>query len=178
MRHADLTDEELLVASPRDADAFEALFRRHAPAVLGFFARRVDGPETAADLMAETFAAALLSSARYRPAREPAVAWLWAIARNKLADHHRGEAAGLRALRRLGIERVALDDADIERVAQLAAAPDLAALPDDQRAAVEARVVEERSYGDIAAAAGTSEAVIRQRVSRGLRTLGKGLDRE
>jgi RNA polymerase sigma-70 factor, ECF subfamily len=41
-------------------------------------------------------------------------------------------------------------------------------LPRDQRAALRARLVDGRAYGDIAGAEGVSEAVIRQRVSRGL----------
>jgi DNA-directed RNA polymerase specialized sigma24 family protein len=41
-------------------------------------------------------------------------------------------------------------------------------LPRDQRAALTARLVDERAYGEIAGAEGVSEAVVRQRVSRGL----------
>jgi RNA polymerase sigma-70 factor (ECF subfamily) len=44
-------------------------------------------------------------------------------------------------------------------------------LPDAQRAAVLARVVEERGYADLAAGAGVSEVVMRKRVSRGLATM-------
>ena len=45
------------------------------------------------------------------------------------------------------------------------------ALPSDQRAAVLARVVGERSYPEIAAEMKCSEMLVRQRVSRGLRSL-------
>jgi DNA-directed RNA polymerase specialized sigma24 family protein len=44
-------------------------------------------------------------------------------------------------------------------------------LPPEQREAVQARVVEERPYSEIAAAMSCSELVVRQRVSRGLRAL-------
>lgn len=47
----------------------------------------------------------------------------------------------------------------------------LASLPEEQRRAVHARVVEERAYAEIAGELRCSEAVVRQRVSRGLRTL-------
>ena len=47
----------------------------------------------------------------------------------------------------------------------------LAALPSDQREAVQARIVDERSYADIARELKTSELVVRKRVSRGLATL-------
>ena len=49
-------------------------------------------------------------------------------------------------------------------------------LPADQRAAIEARVVDEQQYEQIAAAAQTSEAVIRKRVSRGLARLRRKLE--
>ena len=41
-------------------------------------------------------------------------------------------------------------------------------LPEDQHAAVPARVVDEHEYAEIAARQGVSEAVVRKRVSRGL----------
>ena len=41
-------------------------------------------------------------------------------------------------------------------------------LPEDQRAAIVARVVDERGYDEIAVGQGVTEAVVRKRVSRGL----------
>jgi RNA polymerase sigma-70 factor (ECF subfamily) len=49
-------------------------------------------------------------------------------------------------------------------------------LPDDQRAAILARVVDERDYEEIAADVATSPSVIRKRVSRGLATMRSQLD--
>ena len=179
------TDEQLLLAAADDPAAFEAFFRRHGDAVLGYFMRRTGDPEVAADLMAETFAAALLGLRRFRRRPEPALAWLFAIARNKLADHGRRGRVADRARRRLGIERVALEDHDLARIessvdaaaAFPAARRELERLPAEQRAAVEAYVLEGRDYGEIAEDAGCSEAVVRQRVSRGLRALRTRLER-
>jgi RNA polymerase sigma-70 factor (ECF subfamily) len=47
----------------------------------------------------------------------------------------------------------------------------LAALPDEQRDAVRARVLDDRDYDEIAAAHRVSEPTARQRVSRGLAAL-------
>jgi RNA polymerase sigma-70 factor (ECF subfamily) len=44
----------------------------------------------------------------------------------------------------------------------------LEALPSAERGAVRARIVDERSYGEIAAELRCSELVVRKRVSRGL----------
>jgi RNA polymerase sigma-70 factor (ECF subfamily) len=49
-------------------------------------------------------------------------------------------------------------------------------LPPDQRDAVRSRIVDERSYAEIATELRTSELVIRKRVSRGLAALRKQLE--
>ena len=79
----DPSDAELLSAG--DTASFEHFYRRHFEAVLGFFARRTRDPELAADLTAETFAAALTARRRYRPQKGSAGAWLYGIALKKLA---------------------------------------------------------------------------------------------
>lgn len=166
------SDDELLIAAKSDPEAFAALYRRHARGVLGFFVARTRDGETAADLTAETFAAALEGCHRFRPDRGPAAAWLYGIARNQLAMLHRRGAVEDRARRRLGIPRIELDDHELERlVGEGPAVEALAALPDDQRTAVMARVLGDQGYGEIATAVSTSEPVVRQRVSRGLSTL-------
>lgn len=79
------SDEDLLGATRRQPEAFGAFYRRHEEGVVRFFMREVRDPELAADLAAETFAAALLSSRRFRRRAEPARAWLFGIARNTLS---------------------------------------------------------------------------------------------
>ena len=68
-----------------------------------------------------------------------------------------------------------LDDEGLEAVERMASPgvleAALGALPDAEREAIEARVLDEADYGEIAARLQCSEAVVRQRVSRGLRRL-------
>jgi RNA polymerase sigma factor (sigma-70 family) len=52
----------------------------------------------------------------------------------------------------------------------------LAELPTDERHAIEARVVHERSYSDIAAQLHCSEMAVRKRVSRGLGRVRRRLE--
>lgn len=171
------TDEELLVAGVTDADAFASFYRRHAAPVAGFFLARTGDRELAADLTAETFAAALSARRRYDPAKGAAAGWLYGIARNKLAKSRERGRVEDRARRRLGMARLELDDAALEQIEAAATATALLAdLPDDQRSAVQARVVDERSYEEIAAGLRTSESVIRKRVSRGLSRLRAGME--
>jgi RNA polymerase sigma-70 factor (ECF subfamily) len=77
---------------------------------------------------------------------------------------------------RLELPRLVLDDEAIDTIARMGSGEEgarvaLAELPDEQRQAIEARVLHERDYADIARELECSEAVVRQRVSRGLRAL-------
>jgi RNA polymerase sigma factor (sigma-70 family) len=140
--------------------------------VLAYLMRRTRSPELAADLAAETFAAALIGARRYRAERAPAIAWLFGIARHRLQRSlERGQVEDA-ARRRLGMPPLQLDDDLLERIARLGAdervAELLEQLPPDQAAAVRARVIDERPYGEIATSMRCSEAVVRKRVSRGL----------
>jgi RNA polymerase sigma factor (sigma-70 family) len=172
------SDAALLAATPGEPEAFGAFYRRHVRAVLAYLVARTRRPDVAADLCAETFAAALEQVDRYDPRRGPARAWLLAMAGSRLVDGVRRGQVEDRARRRLGIPPRALTDRDLERIEELVdvsrgldAAALVADLPADQREAVLARVVHERDYGEIAAELHVSEAVVRQRVSRGLSLL-------
>lgn len=174
-------DEDLLVAAARgDADAFAVFYRRYAAAVTAFHRRRVASPELAFDLTAETFAAVVGALDRFDPARGSARGWLFAIAANEWRQALRRMRVEDRARRALALEPVVLDDAGLARVEAMAGASSsldaaLAALPPSEREAIEARVVGEGSYEEIAARLECSEAVVRQRVSRGLRRLRKAM---
>ena len=167
------SDDELLTAG--GPDGFAAFYRRHVEAILRYHARWSRDPEVAADLTAETFAAALAAKERFRPGGPPARAWLFGIAAKKLADYRRRGYAEDRIRRRLGMERVEPTDADLRWIDSLAGDVEVAEfvdeLPDDQRRAVTARVVEERGYEEIAEELQISTAGVRKRVSRGLAVL-------
>ena len=166
-------DDELLTAG--GPDGFAAFYRRHVEAILRYHVRWAGNAEVAADLTAETFAAALEAKDRFRPGGPPARSWLFGIAVKKLADYRRRGYAEDRARRRLGMERVEPTEADLRWIESLAGDVEVAAfvdeLPEDQRQAVTARVVDEREYEEIAAELQISTAGARKRVSRGLAAL-------
>src|SRR5215218_3034033 len=160
------TDAELLRRSARDPEAFGAFYDRHAATVLAYFQRRTACAESAADLTAETFASAFRSRRRYRDTGVPAIAWVLGIARHLLADSIRNERVEDRARRRLGLERVELDDEALHRIEELAdLAPvrerldaALAELPPDSAEAVRLRVDAELPYAEVARRLGCTEA--------------------
>jgi RNA polymerase sigma-70 factor (ECF subfamily) len=173
----DLSDGELVVAAAGgDGDAFAVVYRRYLPLVLRWCLRETGNRDLAADLASEVFATAVLASRRYRPDRGPVAAWLLGIARNKLRESRRRSRVESSARRRLGLQPVGLTDGDLERVEELAGLDSevlarVDGLPEDQREALVRRVIAERSYEEIASELQCSESVVRQRVSRGLKTL-------
>ena len=168
-----MTDDELVLATPTDPEAFGMLYARRERAIFGYLLHRVGDPELAADLTAETFAAALLAAPRFRRrAGTPAIAWLFGIARNVLLRSLERSRVEDRARRRLGMPVLELSDDDLgalERIhAEDAVARLLETLPPDEAAAVRARVLDDEPYARTAARLQVSEAVVRKRVSRGL----------
>jgi RNA polymerase sigma-70 factor (ECF subfamily) len=153
-------------------------YRRHARWVLGFLARRLGDAELAADVTSEVFAAALLASERYDPSLGEANSWLYGIVVKQLGTAIRRGASDNRARRRPEMEPVPVDADDIAFIDRLAAGDEagvvtdlLSGLPSDQRALVAARVIDERSYEELAGEHELSQATVRKRVSRGLTAL-------
>ncbi len=177
------SDAVLLHECSSDAAAFAVFYDRYERAVIGYLARRVHDPEVVADLTAEVFASALAAAGRYRPAEPTAAGWILTIAHNTLAKSARRRRVEAGARLRLGIrEAVSFDDDELERVEALADNDGwlqalLAQLPAAQADAIRAHVLDERSYTEIAADMATSELVIRKRVSRGLASLRRELNK-
>ena len=149
----------LLAQSREDPDAFAAFYDAYAERVLVFFTRRVLDVDTAFDLLSETFATALERRHQFRgDTAEQEQGWLFSIARSRalalLARRPRrahprspGSACGAGA-QRPEIERIE----ELAGLSELAAplADAMAALPEEQRRAVELRVVEECGYAEVA----------------------------
>ena len=179
-RYSTLSDGELLEMSLQDPDAFGAFYDRFEEELLAFFMRATGRADLAADLTAEVFAAALSSAGLFRAGLGSARGWLFgslATARRHVAARERGRSRppapgagadephrrGARADRRAGAR-----DSGALRL--------LESLPDDQRVAVKGRVLQERGYDELADSLRCSQSVVRQRVSRGLRSLRAQLE--
>ncbi|GIJ12507.1 RNA polymerase sigma factor [Micromonospora andamanensis] len=88
------------------AASFERLYRACYRDLLGFVLRRVDRPEAAADVVADTFLVAWRRFHEIRP--DQARPWLFGVARNVMANHHRADrrSAGLAERLRQELTRV------------------------------------------------------------------------
>jgi RNA polymerase sigma-70 factor (ECF subfamily) len=91
------SDASVIAASIADHELFAELFRRHAPTVHRYLARRI-GPEAADDCLAEVFLAAFRRRERYDPRFATALPWLYGIAAHVVAQHRREDAHRWRLL--------------------------------------------------------------------------------
>jgi RNA polymerase sigma-70 factor (ECF subfamily) len=167
------TDGELLNRTRAgDRQAFGVLYERSHELVLAFLLKRTRNPEAAMDLLAETFAAALLTLVEEPPAIVGSAApWLLTIARNTMIESYRRGRVESTARERLAFEPVQISDSDVAQVLQGPAETDLLIrlseeLPADQFDALRALILDERDFEQIARELACSAAVVRKRVSR------------
>lgn len=172
------------VGAREDPSTFADVYVEYHEQVLRFFARRTLDPETAFDLMAETFAELFAHIDGFRGETEAqGRAWMWTVARHQLYRWRERGIVERRSIERLGMPIATLGQVEYERIEDLAdlqrVRPQLEQALDqlgsEQREALRLRVLEHREYDDIAQQCGASPQVIRARVSRGLRQLAKSL---
>lgn len=177
-----IRDDEVR-AIGRDPDLLEAFYSEHHGAVKSYFARRVDDPHLVADLVADTFLAAMTAAPRYRPDKGRPGAWLSGIARNTLADATRRRARRLRAESRIQGRRL-LDEDALARIEDRIAAErftralyaGLAMLPARDRALMELVAVDGVPVGEAAEQLGMKPGTARVRLHRSRARLQQHLD--
>jgi RNA polymerase sigma factor (sigma-70 family) len=176
--------DPLIVRARDQPELFAEFYAENHEQVLRFFARRTLDPETAFDLMAETFASAFAALPSFRGhTDDEGHAWLWVIARNQLYGWSRRGSVERNSLAALGVELSPIAPLEFERIEELAALDRikdelraaLESLAPDQRVAVRMRIIDEQPYAAIARTLGITEQVARARVSRGLRELARTL---
>lgn len=181
------SDEALVVRAQVDPDAFAPLYDRYFEPVYRYCHRQLGDRAEAEDVTSLVFARVLAALPRYRTGSFRS--WLFAIAHNALANHHRA-----RRLDRSLDDAVEIEDtstgaspealavANDERGALMAA---LTRLPPDQRRVVELRLAG-LSGPEIAETLGRSHAAVKmlqvraldrlqELIGAGVRT-GEGVD--
>jgi RNA polymerase sigma factor (sigma-70 family) len=160
-----LAGDGRLVAQIRRGNdaAFEVVFERHGPAILGFCRHMLGSPDEAEDAVQHTFAAAYRDL--QRDEREIALKpWLFTIARNRCLSL-------IRARREVPGEQPEVATAglaeQVERRAELRELlADLRDLPDEQRAALLLAEVGDLAHSEIASVLGCEVARVKALVFR------------
>ncbi|MFV2172593.1 RNA polymerase sigma factor [Actinomadura sp. LOL_016] len=175
-------DAGIVAASLDDPEAFGELFRRHGPRIHAYVRRRL-GPALADDLVAETFATAFRQRGRF-DGRAAFGAWLWGIASNLIARHHRQETRMYRAFARTGVDPA--EDGVAERASERATAAALgprmakalASLSAKERGPLLLLAWGEMSYPEIAAALDLPLGTVKARIHRARKKLRNALPEE
>ncbi len=173
------TDEDLLSrVAEGDRDAFGTLYQRYARAVLGLALRRLGDRGRAEDAVQEAFASVWRAARSYRRDRGPVAPWLYAVARNAIAD--RGRA------------RIEPPAEPVDRASDAAGPPDraeqswvawrvhraLEQLPEPERHVIELAYWSELSQSEIADFLGIPLGTVKTRTRSGLRRLAGELEEE
>jgi RNA polymerase sigma factor (sigma-70 family) len=174
------TDAELLKAAGQDPQAFREFYDRYAVWIRTWFLRHTGAETASLDLTAETFAQAWHASRRFRDEADGSGApWLFGIARNLLRQYHKHNRIESAARARMGLPVPAAECEDYERVLERSEVGALTpllrhavrALPEEQRRALELRIVHGLPYDAVAGRLGCSQNAARLRVSRALKAL-------
>jgi RNA polymerase sigma-70 factor (ECF subfamily) len=162
------------------------LYLRNAEDLTDYLFGRVGDSQAAIDLLGETFAAAIRGRRRFRgKSLDDGRGWLFGIASNLAAQYHRDGFAERRMMVKLGMERPVLESHEeaLVEIADLELTVDrvnrvIGQLKHEYREAIEMRLLNDRSYTDMAKSLGVSEDVARARVSRGLKRLRQLVEAE
>jgi RNA polymerase sigma factor (sigma-70 family) len=159
-----------------DRVRFAVLFDEHRRSVLGYALRRLDDPEDAADVVAETF---LVAWRRLDdvPGGSGARPWLFGVARRVLANQQRSTRRHVGLADRLGRE-LATQVAHVREasVGDLQVRRALAALSDDDRQVLLLAGWEGLTPAEIGVVVGVSGVTARSRLHRARRRLRAELD--
>ncbi len=180
-------DRALVEAARRDPRRFDALYRKYLAQVYSYAYYELGDHHEAEDATERTFLQALAALPRFEERAAPADGegastfrvWLFQIARNAVANQHRGR----RRHPELPLEAAAViaDPLDVEGRAAVrdearAAWAAVGRLPADRRRALVLRFVEEMSTAEIAGVLGRSEGAVRVLIHRALRSVARDLE--
>jgi RNA polymerase sigma-70 factor (ECF subfamily) len=167
------TDAVLLRRSRRDPDAFVEVCRRHSDALAAWLRAELRDETLAGELLAETLSEAWFSVRRFRdPGDGDARPWLFGIAKNLVRRLYRDRAIERRARLRLRLPVPEEDTAPVlDRIAAAQQLLPLDTLPEEQRRALELRVVDDLDYAEIGERLEITPEGARTRVFRALGTL-------
>jgi RNA polymerase sigma-70 factor (ECF subfamily) len=155
-----------------DAAVFEAAYAAHGAGVLRYATYSAGSRQAAEDIAAEAWARYIERGARV-PA-ERVEAWMIRVTRNLCASHHRAAVRGRQLEARIA------ESADGPMEADGWTQPEVwqhvRALSEPERLAIYLRIVEERSFPDVARVLGKSEGAAKMTFYRALRRLRAQLE--
>jgi RNA polymerase sigma-70 factor (ECF subfamily) len=155
-----------------------AALRRHYREIYRYVRRRSRSASDAEDVTQDVFADAARTLASFEPGDGPPIAWLYAVAQRRLIDKARRQARGHEAPTDMALELVAEPAADYGAEVSDALRSGIERLPRLQQEVVLMKLVQGRSFAEIATALDAGEGACRMRFMRGLEQLRAFLEEQ
>jgi RNA polymerase sigma-70 factor, ECF subfamily len=176
---AEVASDDALVRAVAGGDrrALELLYRQHAPWLAGRLAARTSSRDLAEEALQDTFLAVWRSARSYHGTGD-VPAWLWGIARRRLASLARRQRPGVLSLEASAEPpdpAATPEEAALGRDASTRIRLAISHLPDEQRAAITAVVYQGHTVEQAALAAKVAEGTIKSRLHRARLHLRKEL---
>jgi len=175
-----ITDEELMArVAARDPAAFEHLYDRHAPVVLGIAVKIVQDRTVGEEVLQETFWRVWSQAGTFDPQKGPLRAWLFSIARRQALDVLRRQSVRPQAARDEAEERLvelAVADESVPEAAEQAIAAGqlqgaLRRLSEEQQRVLELAYFQGLTRQEIASTTGLPLGTVHTRARLGLQKL-------
>jgi RNA polymerase sigma-70 factor, ECF subfamily len=173
------TDEDLLArVAAGDRDAFGDLYRRYARAVLGLALRRLGDRGRAEDAVQEAFASIWRAARTYRRDRGPVAPWLYAVARNAIADRGRARVEPPAEPADMPSDAPEPDVRAEQSWLAWRVHRALEGLPETERTVLELAYWKGLSQSEISSSLGLPLGTVKTRTRSGLRRLAEDLEEE
>jgi RNA polymerase sigma-70 factor, ECF subfamily len=148
-----------------------ASFRRHYREIYRYVRRRSRSASDAEDVTQDVFADAARALAGFEPGEGPPIAWLYTVAQRRLIDRARRQARRREVSAETALELVAEPPAEYGREVSEVLRSGIEQLPRLQQEVVVMKLVQGRSFAEIASALDAGEGACRMRFLRGLEQL-------
>jgi len=158
-----------------ETDAGEA-FSRHGGKIFRYLLRRIGNRHDAEELTQRVFTDVTAALARgERP--DSMLAWLYTVAERRFTDELRHRARAADVSQRAVVDAQPRERSEYGPAVATALREEIERLPVDQGRVVVMKVLEGRSFAEIARAVGASEGACKMRFARGIRQLRDSLRR-
>ena len=163
------SDEQLMkLYQNGDEEAFKLLYGRHSSKIYGFLKKRLNNNEKVAEVYQEVFIKIHKSKHLYNDSL-PALAWIFTISRTVMIDELRKDKK-VQTVDNYDLEKI---PKELEKpMPQLEQAMEiLEHLPNQQKAAIEMRYLDDKTFEQIAESLKVSPTNARQLISRGIKRI-------
>lgn len=157
--------------------AADEVFRAYRGQIYRFLLRKTGDHHDAEELTQRVFVDAAVALGEREAAPNSPLGWLYSIAERRFIDDVRRRTVARRALRLLGAPEEAPNLAYGREIA-VALRAAIGNLPEPQRRVVVLKILEGRSFAEIAQELGTTEAACKMRLSRAIAQIKVELERK